>query len=747
MPKNPHALLRRTRRILAFLSGSLMPVAVTHWLGVRAISVAPEQIALREGLRAGVSVGSVMLVAWYLHAPLMAWAAFAAFWTCLVDPGGLPRVRLGTQIKFGLSGTVITGLLSTASGLGTLCVVPALGACVFVCGLQRMRGAIATQISVLAAIVAVVAVCYPQSPMGGLHLAGMFLSGSVWAMLVCTFAWPVDPYAPQKQACAAIFREQAHMAGRLRSFLLARRPLNSQTRYAAVSAYRRDIRNRIEQARAKIEILSGGLSSSRARASLLPAVEAADRIFVAVMGFEHAVLSGTPSAGAPRAIRLVTATLNRIAREIARTDPRPEKLDRPIDVLRAISGGQADIFAKGARLCADAVADLQTAWRDTPLDRPAPPKAAATATTGRRPLAPPQFIRHATRLTVAVLVTYAISRIFALSYAYWALMAVVVVTQPSASATLPRALERMAGSIAGGILAAIMGVALPLPVILVLIFPLATLTIALRSVNYTACVMFMTQLFVLVTDLVSTTHGWDVALSRATDNIIGSLIGLVACLTVWPEKRAATLPVLLGRAFDANVAYAALAARTEKAGWGEIEQARRKAGTTSTQAEILYQQTCLEGLRRSTYLKSCGDLLFELRQLAGAASVWWLEYAGTPMPASLASAPNAGLDQNGTAPLGAAATDATDMATQAAPAPDTVPQGSTPRNAAEVNRSSSNLEAGADNDPLLASRQERARRYAAFERERADTPTELTPAELATMLTRLRAIEQDLALS
>ncbi|MFT9258904.1 MAG: FUSC family protein, partial [Acetobacter sp.] len=352
---------------------------------------------------------------------------------------------------------------------------------------------------------------------------------------------------------------------------------------------------------------------------------------------------------------------------------------------------------------------------------------------------------------VAVLVTYAISRIFALSYAYWALMAVVVVTQPSASATLPRALERMAGSIAGGILAAIMGVALLLPVILVLIFPLATLTIALRSVNYTACVMFMTQLFVLVTDLVSTTHGWDVALSRATDNIIGSLIGLVACLTVWPEKRAATLPVLLGRAFDANVAYAALAARTEKAGWGEIEQARRKAGTTSTQAEILYQQTCLEGLRRSTYLKSCGDLLFELRQLAGAASVWWLEHAGTPMPASLASAPNAGLDQNGTVPPGAAATDVapdtTDMATQAAPAPDTAPQGSTPRNAAEVGRSSSDLEAGADNDPLLASRQERARRYAAFERERADTPTELTPAELATMLTRLRAIEQDLALS
>lgn len=126
----------------------------------------------------------------------------------------------------------------------------ALGLCIALCGLSRMGGAIATQISVLAAIVAVVAVCYPQSPMGAMQLAGLFAAGAAWAMLICILAWPVDPFAPQKQACAAIFRELAHMAGRLpRAAMVQARPPASGAHHI-ISAYRRDIRTRIEQARA-----------------------------------------------------------------------------------------------------------------------------------------------------------------------------------------------------------------------------------------------------------------------------------------------------------------------------------------------------------------------------------------------------------------------------------------------------------------------------------------------------------------
>lgn len=626
MKKNAWALPHRRYRILRSLSRSVMPSAITHWLGVRAITVAPEQIALREGLRAGVAVGSVMVLALHLGSPLMAWSAFAAFWTCLVDPGGLLRTRLQTMLIFCAAGTFLTGFVAMASGAGVTTAFAALGVCVFLCGLARVWGAIATQISVLAAIVAVVAVCYPQSPFGALQLAGLFVLGSIWAALICVLAWPVDPYAPQRQACAAVFREQARMMWRL----LERTPPADRDigkQHEAISAYRRDIRNRIEQTRTKVELLDAGPT----RAALLPAVEVSDRIFAAIMGFEHAALSQPPSPLARRTIRLVAATLQRMMTEITRLEPRPDSLRRPIRLLQILGERNSDLYARGARMCAEALTDLQTAWKD------AVSSAGGAKGTQDAPRAKPKkrrplrvFVRHAARLSVGVLLAYAISLTLNLPYAYWAMMAVVVVTQPNVSTTLPRTIERVAGSIAGGLLAAVMGVLLPMWSILLLVFPLAAATIALRSVNYSLCVMFMTQLFVLVTDLVSTGHGWDVALARSVNNIIGSLVGLAACLLLWPERRPPSLMAQVADAVRANLRYAALATDVRKTDWARIEEARRDAGTVSTQAEIQCQQARLEGLRRSEQLAIYSEILFLLRKMAGAASVWWMEHADTP---------------------------------------------------------------------------------------------------------------------
>ncbi|GBQ29800.1 hypothetical protein AA0472_3105 [Acetobacter estunensis NRIC 0472] len=629
------APFRHVVRLLLSFRSSVMPSALTHWLGVRAIPLASEQIAIREGLRAGVAVGAVMVVAMWLHAPLMAWSAFAAFWTCLVDPGGLLAARLRAMLTFGAAGTVITGLVAMLAGWGLWPSLVGLGAISFLCGLARVRGAVATQISVLAAIVGVVAVCYPQTPMGALDLSGLFVLGTVWATVVCVLAWPVDPYAPQRQACAAIFREQARMLERL--LHIGSEEIGTPT---AISAWRRDIRLRIEQTRGRVEALGIGPAptTSRTWATLLPAVEASDRIFVAAMAFEHAAFTCAPSPVAARTIRLMVATLQRVARELQRVEPRAESLDQSIRFLRTAGERDTDLFTRGAHLCADALTDLQTAWRKADVSpvRGSSVGAPSVVTSWTHPV----FLRHAARLSLGVMVAYLLALWLALPYAYWAMMAVVVVTQPSRDTTLLRTIERVAGSIAGGVLAALMGVLLPIWAILALVFPLAALTIALRSVNYTLCVMFMTQLFVLVTDLVSPAHGWDVGLARALNNIMGSFVGLGACLLLWPARSAAPLAVQVMEACRANLHYAVLASDVRKVGWPEIERARREAGVFSTRAEILCQQGRMEGLRRSEQLVLCADVLFQIRQLAGAATIWWMEHTEPPTEAARTRAIN-----------------------------------------------------------------------------------------------------------
>ncbi|MFS3135019.1 FUSC family protein [Gluconacetobacter sacchari] len=614
---------RRRPRFLGAMAHTLMPSVVTHWLGARAIAIAPEQIAIREGLRAGVAVSTVMLVAWHIDMPLMAWSAFAAFWTCLADPGGLLRPRIRTMASFGLAGALITGTLSTLAGYHTAAAFAALGVCAFLCGLARVRGPAATQVSVLAAIVAVVAICYPRTPLGALTLAGLFSLGVLWAMLICLLAWPVDPCTPQKQACAALFREQAGMAFRLLALPRLQRA-SLPTRQKELSAWRRDIRHRIEQVRSSVEKLPGDAPVSPARAALLPAIETADRIFVTLIAFEHAAFSAPLPPETARVIRITAAALRRIARDIACGRHAPDSPGPYVRALTRLPAHANALSTRAAAWNAAALTDLQTAWQaggNPSGDGNAP----STPSTLSQPLSP-VLLRHAGRLSVAVLVAGGITFGLRLPYAYWAMMAAVVVTQPGMSTTLSRTIERVAGSVAGGILAAIAGTLCPKWVVLILIFPLSAATIALRGVNYTLCVTFMTQLFILVTDLVGSDAGWLLGLARAQNNIIGSLIGMAACLLLWPEKSTASLPALVSRAFMANLRYAARVA-TGADSRAETEQARRQAGTTSNKAEILCQQTSLEGLRRSENLKICTEILFHLRQLAGLASTSWLERA------------------------------------------------------------------------------------------------------------------------
>ncbi|OAG77408.1 membrane protein [Acetobacter malorum] len=144
---------------------------------------------------------------------------------------------------------------------------------------------------------------------------------------------------------------------------------------ASIGAFRREIRSRIERTRARIDILSADAISSRTRATLLPAIEACDRIFIALIAFEHAVLSGETSHSARRTVRVVTTTLHRMAREAPRPEPRPERLHRQQRVLARIAEQDSDLFGKGAHVCAQAVQELITAWQtlSTPSTQPARP--------------------------------------------------------------------------------------------------------------------------------------------------------------------------------------------------------------------------------------------------------------------------------------------------------------------------------------------------------------------------------------
>ena len=180
-------------------------------------------------------------------------------------------------------------------------------------------------------------------------------------------------------------------------------------------------------------------------------------------------------------------------RQVARRKPEPEPLCSQATLLQDESRTLTSLTGRGIAAAATALIQLCESWRREPGFR-----GAASAEPGSSPLLrpiPATALTHATRVAVAVVIAYALGSWLNLTFSYWATMAAVVVVQPEATSAWQRSIERMVGSIAGGLLAAGLMFVLPAKIaLLALIFPLAAATIAFRLVNYTIFVVFVTAL-------------------------------------------------------------------------------------------------------------------------------------------------------------------------------------------------------------------------------------------------------------
>ncbi|MDE1147557.1 MAG: FUSC family protein [Azospirillaceae bacterium] len=628
---------------------------LARWLQARSFALSPEQIGITEGLRAATAVALMVALALYLDQPILSWAAFAAFWACLADPGGPVGIRLRAMGGFALVGTVMAGLISVAATLGPVWAAPVLLAAIFLCCLSRAYGPAATQVGVLACCVAVVAVGYPSTPLAALRLSAVFLLGSGWAVILCLAVWRIHPYAPARRAVAAIYSELGDMTAEL--LALHSSGATQDARWKAHAAeHRRAVREIIERARAAVGRFSAGRGAGRdVRRSLLAAIEAGERIFAGLiaLGYDlepHA--TGTPSDADTLPLRQLRAALTRTARQVMRTEPDQALVAYEAEVLDRVARPAHDLVARVAQVCARALTDLTHAWDPIPAEASAngdvgpqeePPRRTSIVRALRRAIHPRSPIaRHALRVALVVTATYIVTAYLDVHYAYWATMASVVVMQPQAATTWPRTLERVLGSVAGGVAAAFLAVALPTPLsLLFAIFPLAAATIALRSVNYSLFTLFLTPLFVLVADLLhpgagtalaAAPGGETIALTRAFNNVLGSILGLAGCLVLWPEREPKSFSHRLADAVEANMRYATLVVRAGDTPYATIDAARRAAGLASTAAEVTRQRMVLEGRRRKAHLDEAAALLETLRRLAGAATVAWMDERTDPGP-------------------------------------------------------------------------------------------------------------------
>ncbi len=163
--------------------------------------------------------------------------------------------------------------------------------------------------------------------------------------------------------------------------------------------------------------------------------------------------------------------------------------------------------------------------------------------------------RYAARTALAAALAVGISRWFHINHGYWLPFTVIIVMQPYFVATIRKAIDRLIGTVAGGIAG---GLLLLLPAHLhlkeAMLFCSAILMIHFFKAQYRVSAFFIT-LNLVVLFSVSQELDKQIILLRAGLTLLGAIIGVTAGFLLLPAWDRKWLPRLLAGALARNWAY------------------------------------------------------------------------------------------------------------------------------------------------------------------------------------------------
>jgi uncharacterized membrane protein YccC len=423
-----------------------------------------------------------------------------------------------------------------------------------------------------------------------------YVLGGLWAAVLSLFLWPLDPFRPARLAVAECYT-------RLAEFTSGVRPTapDSKERYAErhrMSELQRHMRLSMEAARSAIGTTGARITSRTIRArSLTVLLETADILFAgtirwtelyesvvddeskrsiaeALMWLARAervisdVLQQRPADGgssfAPEGSHSIEHLRKRQA-QLAAMHPTPGTLlahlvqderDALLNVevafesVRALWSGVEHRVSPSSGGSA-ALRSVLTSQGDAAL----PGSLWSTMMDAARANWTPQsmMMRHALRIMVVGAVDVLLMRMVHVTHGSWLAMTSIIVLQPGAG-TLRRGAQRVGGTIAGGVLAAIFAVTVhSYAGLIVVITVTSVLTLATYAIDYGWYSFFLTPTFVLLA--LPHLRDWRFASIRMGMTLLGALVAVAAMRLLWPEREQEEMGRLLARGAIADAAY------------------------------------------------------------------------------------------------------------------------------------------------------------------------------------------------
>ena len=524
------------------------------------------------GLRAATATIVPLVAGELTNRPQLIWVALGGWLGVFADPGGPYPFRAATLLGYVLASaaSIAGGTVAAAHAWPgvALLFLWAVG-----CALLRVYGEAASGVGSLALITFCIAL---GSPAPSLQVLGartlLFAAGGLWAAALVLALWPVHPYRPVRRAVAA-----CHDALARHARLLAEA---QQGWFEQAAKDRGALRALLENARGVLASVRGNRSGDSRRAELLTALYEAAELTLGDLSALAETLQSREERNEPRPASLAQA-LEATAREfeaVARATgedaappaplPReaPHDADLPIDSLLAhlklATGAAAALHGKGPP-------------RPARMRIEKPMRRSIRDALSLRSL----DLRHAVRVGLAAAAAAALGIFLHRARRYWIIITAVIVLQPRSGATLRKGLQRIAGTVAGAIAAALLA-----PVAhgnlrtAVLLFVLAVAGGAARKLNYAVYVALITPLFLLLAE--SGSSDPQLIITRVISVLLGGAIAVVGSYALWPHKERERLPEVL----------AAVLQRTRALLADPSPPARREVGLALTNADAAFER-------------------------------------------------------------------------------------------------------------------------------------------------------------
>jgi uncharacterized membrane protein YccC len=640
-------------------------------LRLRTLALA-RQMDWFRGLRCAVALCAPIVLGDLTGIPNLGWAGLGGFEAILADAGGPYRSRLGSLVTLSLGGAA--GLfIGSIAGNNLYWALPVTVVFCFVWSYLALLGPPFTSAGVL---VQVIFICGIGAPTANWHealnRALLLLAGGAWAALLSLFLWPLDAYRPARAAVSACYTELASFLASITDLSgLSRQTPALWHRLARHHQYR--IRQAVEQGWQSVASIRAEHQADTAQGNqLVVLLETADLLIartIAIAEHLETQAASSPSGCTTSGINGLDA-LESAERYVAsllvrrRGQSATDALTRRLEMQRLPATledclGQSPAQSDSAirfllAQVTEAAAQLDTAIESAALLRlgkapiasePIPQGASVGHFTHvyarladlRRGWHPTRILddlrasftpqslalRHAARVAIVCGLDVIIILALHVNHGYWLLMTSLIVLQPHVSGTMRRSLERIGGTVAGGILAAVLAATLHSQLATAAaLFPLALLSLAILPLSYAAFAFFLTPTFVLA--WLPYSGDWQLALVRTADTIAGAVISLLAMTFLFPAYERDRAPQFLRASIAADRRYLAQLADTWKTptlgrsrSTRLLANARRAAGLAHNDTEESLERLLAESWpRRRPFARFVAAFVTYLRRFA-----------------------------------------------------------------------------------------------------------------------------------